>query len=104
MTRRKPRSASEESAFFGESQRVGLDRGFDPFLDLGFWQRANFGGGNLSLIEYHQCRHAAHAVFGGRVRAFVDVELGDCHPVLQLRRQFLERWADNAAWPALLFS
>ncbi len=44
------------------------DRSFDPFLDFGFRQRADFRGRDLALMEDHQRGNAAHAVFGRDVR------------------------------------
>src|ERR1700681_1889809 len=76
------------------------DRGSDPLLQLLLWRRADLARGHLAALEDHQRRDRHHAVFRGRLRALVDVELHDLDLVAHRAGNLVKRGRDHAAGAA----
>src|SRR5262249_21163908 len=77
-------------------RRSGDDR-LDPFDQLALGQRADLGGGDLAALEEHQGRYALDAVFLGRLRIVVDVELRDGDLLGHVRADLLQGRGDLLA-------
>src|SRR5882757_6568484 len=80
--------------------RSGSDRSGDPLLQLRLRRGADLARGHLAALEDHQSRDRHHAVFRGRLRALVDVELHDLDLVAHRAGNLVERGGDHAAGAA----
>src|ERR1700735_4849376 len=75
-------------------------RGGDPLLQLLLRCGADLTRGHLAALEDHQRRDRHHAVFRGRLRALVDVQLDDLDLVAHRAGNLIERGCDRAAGAA----
>src|SRR5437667_3334171 len=105
--RRWPRAGYAESKTAGYSPAVipiaarnRSDRSGDPLLQLLLRRRADLARGHLAALEDHQGRDRHHAVFRGRLRALVDVELHDLDLVAHRAGNLVKRGPDHAAGAA----
>src|SRR5436190_20492805 len=76
------------------------DRSSNPLLQLLLRRGADLTRGHLAALEDHQGRDRHHAVFRGRLRALVDVELHDLDLVAHRAGNLVERGGDHAAGAA----
>src|SRR6476620_5862993 len=76
------------------------DRSGDPLLQLRLRRGADLAGGHLAALEDHQGRDRHHAVFRGRLRALVDVQLHDLDLVAHRAGNLVEGGGDHAAGAA----
>src|SRR5258706_4590614 len=80
--------------------RSWSDRGSNPLLQLLLRRGADLARSHLAALEDHQRRDRHHAVFRGRLRALVDVELDDLDLVAHRAGNLVERGRDHAAGAA----
>src|SRR5512139_3307866 len=78
--------------------QIAVDEGGELALGYG----TDLGGFDLAVLEQHQCRDAADAVLGRRLRVLVDVQFGDLDLAGVFARDFLEHRADHLAGTAPL--
>src|SRR5436190_3177622 len=78
----------------------GSDRSGDPLLQLRLRRGADLARGHLAALEDHQGRDRHHAVFRGRLRALVDVQLHDLDLVAHRAGNLVEGGCDHAAGAA----
>ena len=78
------------------------DRGADPTVQFALRARAGLGRDLLAPLEHHQGGDGPDAELLRDLRVLVDVELGDLHLALHLRRDFLQRGGDHPARTAPL--
>src|SRR3972149_9131023 len=69
---------------------------------LGFGHGADLGGFDIAVLEQHQGRDAADAVFGRCRLIVVDVEFGDLEPACVFPGDIVEDGRDHLARPAPL--
>src|SRR4051812_6642863 len=83
-----------------DSELERSDRGRDPLLELLLLRGADLARGHLAALEDHQGRDRHHAVFRGRLRALVDVELHDLDLVAHRGGNLVQGRRDRAAGAA----
>src|SRR5882757_5232925 len=99
----RTQTAGEGPAVFSNHYRPrASDRGGDPLLQLLLRRGADLARGHLAALEDHQGRDRHHAVFRGRLRALVDVQLHDLDLVAHHAGNLVERGRDHAAGAAPL--
>ena len=76
---------------------IGLDDRGNPVDQLLLWHGADLGRGHLAVLEQHQGRNPANAVFLRRRRVMVDIDLGDLQLALEIGRDFLQRRRNHFA-------
>src|SRR5690349_2188579 len=67
---------------------------------LRFGYRAYLGRRDIAVLEEHQRRNPADAVFGRRGLILIDIELGDLQLAVVLLGHFVEDRRDHLAGPA----
>src|ERR1700676_1369752 len=72
----------------------------NPLLQLCLRRGANLARGHFAAFEDHQSRDRHHAVFGSRLRAFIDVQLHDLDLVAHGAGNLVKRGRDHAAGAA----
>jgi len=77
-----------------------LDGAADPLMQFLLRCGSDLARGNLAVLEQHQRWDRHDAVFGGRVRILVDVELDDLDLVTELTRDLFKRRRDHSAGAA----
>src|SRR6202022_5197720 len=76
------------------------DCGSNPLLQLLLRRRADLARGHFAALEDHQGRDRHHAVFRGRLRALVDVELYDLDFFAHRSRHLVGRGRHHGAGAA----
>src|SRR5256884_1247529 len=95
--RKRPAIRRPLSEKFSKSRS---DRSGDPLLQLRLRRGADLTRGHLAALEDHQGRDRHHAVFRGRLRALVDIQLHDLDLVAHGAGNLVERGSDHAAGAA----
>src|ERR1700677_3830069 len=98
-------SAETQTAGYSPAVRTNhqnrrSDRSGDPLLQLLLRRGADLARGHLAALEDHQGRDRHHAVFRGRLRALVDVQLHDLDLVAHRAGNLVECGRDHAAGAA----
>src|SRR5262249_30930552 len=75
----------------------GSDRSGNPLLQLLLRRGADLARSHLAAFEDHQGRDRHHAIFRGRLRALVDVELHDLDLLAHRAGDLVERGSNHAA-------